>query len=279
MRHLIGIMQGRLVSPYLGRIQAFPKDNWRLEFGRAKDAGLDFVEWIFESFGLDQNPLVTADGRAEMRRLASDNGVTVRSICADYFMEYPLIRCNGVDLKQRVSVLKSLIEHASSLGLLYIILPFVDSSAFRSADETESFVALMRSELLPFAQRCDIELHLETSLPPSAISKMLEQLTSPHFMMNYDSGNSSSLGYRPSEEFAAYGHRIGSVHIKDRLLGGTTVALGAGSADFDSLFTEMKAHKYDRSFVLQVARGDVGGEVDHAIRNRQWLERRLDDGS
>ena len=35
--------------------------------------------------------------------------------------------------------------------------------------------------------------------------------------VNYDSGNSASLGYDPTDEFAAYGERVGSVHIKDRV--------------------------------------------------------------
>jgi sugar phosphate isomerase/epimerase len=37
------------------------------------------------------------------------------------------------------------------------------------------------------------------------------------------------------EEFAAYGERVGSFHIKDRVRGGKTVPLGQGDTDFASL--------------------------------------------
>ena len=47
--------------------------------------------------------------------------------------------------------------------------------------------------------------------------------------VNYDSGNSASLGYRPRDEFAAYGSRVGSVHLKDRRLGAGTAPLGRGT--------------------------------------------------
>ena len=46
---------------------------------------------------------------------------------------------------------------------------------------------------------------------------MLNALPHPVIKVNYDSGNSASLGYSVTEEFAAYGNRIGSIHIKDRL--------------------------------------------------------------
>ena len=41
----VGIMQGRLVPPVDGRIQAFPAENWKDEFELASDAGLACIEW------------------------------------------------------------------------------------------------------------------------------------------------------------------------------------------------------------------------------------------
>jgi len=82
---------------------------------------------------------------------------------------------------------------------------------------------------------------------------------------NWDSGNSSGLGYIASEEFAAYGERIGSVHIKDRrskFAGGiATMPLGTGSADFDDVFAAMQSIHYNRGITLQVARGTDDDEA------------------
>jgi hexulose-6-phosphate isomerase len=91
--------------------------------------------------------------------------------------------------------------------------------------------------------------------------------------VNYDSGNSSSLGYAPREEFAAYGERVGSVHIKDRLLGASTVPLGTGDADFAGLAEGLRKVAYKGDFILQVARGTSGDEVAWARQNREFVLR------
>ena len=89
---------------------------------------------------------------------------------------------------------------------------------------------------MPFAEETGVELHLETSLGPAEFAKLLDGIPHPKLKVNYDSGNSASLGYAPADEFAAYGDRIGSVHIKDRVLNGGTVPLGTGDTDFPALF-------------------------------------------
>jgi L-ribulose-5-phosphate 3-epimerase len=93
--------------------------------------------------------------------------------------------------------------------------------------------------------------------------------------VNFDSGNSASLGYDVREEFANYGTRIGSVHIKDRVRGGGTTPVGKGNADFDALFECLDAIHYAGDFVLQVARGTAGDEVNWARANREFVVRHL----
>ena len=55
VRHRIGVMQGRLSPPRGGRIQSFPVDTWREEFGLARQAGLDCIEWIYEMEAAENN--------------------------------------------------------------------------------------------------------------------------------------------------------------------------------------------------------------------------------
>jgi hexulose-6-phosphate isomerase len=100
---------------------------------------------------------------------------------------------------------------------------------------------------------------------------LLEWLHDSRFRINYDSGNSASLGYRPREEFAAYGARIGSVHVKDRVLGGGTVPLGEGNTDFASFFDCLGRVNYTGDFTLQVARGVAGDEVNWARHSLDFV--------
>jgi L-ribulose-5-phosphate 3-epimerase len=93
--------------------------------------------------------------------------------------------------------------------------------------------------------------------------------------VNYDSGNSASLGYDVGRELAAYGTRIGSVHVKDRIRGGSTVPLGSGDADLTALFEGLAGLRYQGDYVLQVARGEDGNEVQWARQNRELLVQQL----
>jgi L-ribulose-5-phosphate 3-epimerase len=263
----VAVMQGRLLPPVGGRLQAFPAERWRDEFPLAAQAGATAIEWIYELPNRDRNPLCTDDGVAEMRRLASRHSVDVASVCADYFMEQPLIRCTRREQSARVQHLSWLIGRCSSAGIRRIVLPFVDQSAIENeADEAAIVEAL--SAVADAAAGLGIELHLETALNPERFRSLLDRLPQAVIKANYDSGNSAALGYLPLEEFEAYGDRIGSVHVKDRVRGGGTVPLGDGDADLETVFRCLRTWNYAGDVVLQVARGAAGREVDwiHHIR-------------
>jgi hexulose-6-phosphate isomerase len=269
----IGIMQGRLTPPVCGRIQAYPVDNWRDEFARARTASLSSIEWIYETYGRERNPLCTDEGIAEIAALAGQHRISVRSVCADYFMEEPLVRADGAALERRMAHLQWLIGRCRAAAIERIVLPFVDASEIRSAEEETALVDIL-SAAQRVASAADVEIHLETSLAPARFAAFLARLPDP-VRVNYDAGNSASLGYRPAEEFAAYGARIGSVHVKDRLRGGTTVPLGAGSADFPAVFAGLRRIDYGGDLILQVARDAAGGEVEWARHNREFVEAAL----
>jgi hexulose-6-phosphate isomerase len=114
-------------------------------------------------------------------------------------------------------------------------------------------------------------LHLETSLDPRRFHSLLAKLPHPYLKANYDAGNSASLGYDVLEEIAAYGERIGSVHIKDRIRGGGTVPLGSGDANIPALLSELFRIGYKGDFVMQIARGEAGKELGWIRQNRELV--------
>jgi hexulose-6-phosphate isomerase len=266
-------MQGRLVPPEAGRFQSFPRAGWREEFPRAAQAGLDSIEWIYDVFGESQNPLASDSGIAEMHALADLNGVVVASVCADYFMDRPITRADGSELREILARLHWLVGRCSKAGIERIVLPFVDASQMRDAQDRDNVVDVLHN-LVPIAQRESVEIHLETDLAPADFASLLGRIEHPAVKVNYDSGNSASLGFLPALEFAAYGPRIGSVHIKDRLLGGGTVALGCGCADLEAVFAGLRELAYRGDYILQVARGEPGGEVTLAASNRLYVLKR-----
>ena len=273
----IGIMQGRLLPPRLGRIQAFPGPRWREEFPLASQAGLDCIEWIHDVEDAEQQEanLLTSDGGiAEIRRLSERWGVAVRSVCADYFMTKRLIAADGSADLESAARLKWLLGRAATLGVRYIVLPFVDCSSLQSAGECQTLAHLL-SELTPATERTGVELHLETDLPPEQLSSLLSGLSHPLVRANYDIGNSASLGRDPAVELGLIGPWLGSVHVKDRVRGGGTQRLGSGDADFPLCLRLIQETGFRGPLILQAAREDSISEVELATRNRQFVEQQL----
>jgi hexulose-6-phosphate isomerase len=158
-------------------------------------------------------------------------------------------------------------ERCRRLGAERITLPFVDASRIDTDAELDDVVfALNRT--LQRAEETGLEIHVESSLSPERFAELLERLPSTLLKVNYDSGNSSSLSYDPRAEFSAYGERVGSVHIKDRLKGGGTVPLGTGDADLPAVFSCLRQVAYAGDIIMQVARDVPGDEVAWAKRNR-----------
>lgn len=255
-------MQGRLSTPYEGRIQCFPRDTWEDELALAPTIGLNSIEWIYDLFGDGVNPIETDDGINLIKTLAHQHRVKISSVCADWFIDKPLIGVTPAESISAFERLEWLLGRGRLLKISRIVLPFVDNSAINTTTEIAEAKQTI-SKLLPLLHESAVEVHLETSLNPTTFAEFLDELKDPMVRVNYDIGNSASLGYNPREEFAMYGHRIGSIHIKDRTLYGGTVPLGTGDADFGTVFDELARLRYRGPFILQVARGEPGDEIDY----------------
>ncbi len=279
-----GVMQGRLSPPEDGRFQSFPRQGWRDEFAKAKAVGFSYIEWIHDGYdgwtaGADKgaNPIFTPEGLAEFDVLKHEHGIATLALCGDWFMDFPLIRCTPDEQKAREEHLHELIPIAARIGAFRIVLPFVDNSRMITEGEKDQVIEVLE-RALPLADEHDVELHLEADFSPMDFAAFLARV--PHHMLkvNWDSGNSSGLGYVATEEFAAYGDRIGSVHIKDRYRkpegGIETRPLGTGSADFDNVFKAIRSIGYTGGLTLQVARGAPSDEVNFLRTQLDFIRQR-----
>ena len=270
----VGIMQGRLVPPLGGRIQAFPRERWRDEFALARNVGFDALEFIFDAddaAAVQGHPLLEEDC-STIRSLVERSGVAVSTICADYFIRHPVHGADRGDAERSVALLERLIANTRDLGVTDIVLPCVDESSFRDDHDRASFVR----GLAPVLDRCDalgVNLALETDLPPKEFVDLLETMRGHRVTVNYDVGNSASLGYEPVDEWAAYGDRVSSVHVKDRLRGGSTVPLGSGAVDFERFFSTARQHGYRGLFLIQGARG--ADDIETARRYKTFVDQHL----
>jgi L-ribulose-5-phosphate 3-epimerase UlaE len=253
-------MQGRLLPKYKSRYQAFPINTWANEFEIAKSCGFDLIEFIFDFNDAESNPLLSTSGIDEINFLINKTGVSVKTICADYFMEAPLHSTNVSVVEKSRKILIALLHSVSRLNITNVIIPCVDNSSLNDVMAMNRFVIEI-NKLIPLIESYNINLSLETDLAPKPFKDLLSQFKSKNITVNYDIGNSASLGFDSDEELEAYGHWITDVHIKDRLLGGPSVLLGEGDANFHKFFEKLKKYSYDGPFIMQAYRDDEGVEI------------------
>jgi L-ribulose-5-phosphate 3-epimerase UlaE len=256
----IGLMQGRLLPKYKTRYQAHPIGYWQGEFSIAKKLGFSCIEFIYDYNDHEQNPLYSAEGITAIQKVVKDTGVGVRSVCADYFMEAPLHHIDSEIANASTVILEQLIHNCSKIGINDIVLPCVDQSALKNSDDKKRFV----DQLLPLQEileQSSINISLETDLSPEEFAELLYCFSSPRVTVNYDTGNSASLGYNLKDEFACYGNRISDIHIKDRILGGGSVLLGTGNTNFDTFFEAFASMNYHGPIIMQAYRDDEGVSI------------------
>ena len=230
---------------------------WQDEFALAANLGLDCIEFILDYNDAAHNPLLTQEGRKQIKFLSDQTGVRVISVCADYFMEAPLHAEDDQEVEKSMCILRQLQDASVELGVRDIVIPCVDQSSIQKKRLRDRFQEVL-AEIIPKAEQSDVNLSLETDLNPPQFAELLNKLDSKQVTLNYDIGNSASRGYNPIEELAAYGERISDIHIKDRTLGGGSVKLGTGDADIPGFFKLLERFDYRGPFIMQVYR-DVEG--------------------
>ena len=118
---------------------------------------------------------------------------------------------------------------------------------------------------------CNMRIAFESDYPPSTLLEFIEEFDKEFVGINYDTGNSASLGYDVNEEFKKYGNRIINIHIKDRILNGTTVRLGHGDTHFTDVFKQLSQIDFNGNYILQTARSKEGKHFEELENNLLFL--------
>ena len=263
-------MQGRLLPKYKGRYQAHPVGTWQQEFMIARSCGLDLIEFIFDYEDADKNPLLYEGGTDEILSLVNFSNVNNKTICADYFMEAPLHSENDEISYKSLCMLKKIMISAKLIGVSDIVIPCVDQSALKTSRDIDVFISTV-NKIVADLDELNLNLSLETDLPPIEFLNIINSFDSKNITINYDIGNSASLGYDPVEELTLYGDKITDIHIKDRVIGGDSVLLGEGDAMFNIVFSELRKIGYKGPLIMQAYRDDQG--IDVFKKQLQWVKK------
>ena len=274
MSDRIGFLQGRLSPLTEGRIQAFPWSSWRTEFPLGERNGFRLMEWTLDQHRLHENPLLDPAGQAEISTLSQGYGLAIPSLTGDCFMQEPFWKAQG---NQRGSLQRdflAVIQACAASGVAMVIVPLVDNGRLESIEQEDTLVAFLLQQSR-FLEEEGVQVVFESDYDPAELSRFIQRLDPALFGVNYDIGNSAALGFNPAEEITAYGCCVRSVHVKDRMLGGDTVPLGLGMADFEAVFGALHQVGYTGNYILQTARAADGDHENVLCRYRdmtaEWV--------
>lgn len=276
MKNRIGFMQGRLSPPVDGKIQAFPASCWQAEFESAERNGFSLLEWTLDQDGLYDNPLLTVAGQAEINRLCQAHGIAILSLTGDCFMQSPFWKARGPVQEALLQDFRAVARACSAVGIVMMVVPLVDNGRIENREQEDLLVDMLQKESA-LLSALGVKVVFESDFGPEELARFIARLDPARFGVNYDIGNSASLGMDHVAEIAAYGERILNVHIKDRILGGTTVPLGTGNAQFDQVFPALARSGYQGTYILQTARASDGKHAEVLCRYRDmaldWIKR------
>ena len=263
----IGFIQGRLVKKVFDRIQAFPLSSWKDEIKIAIDNHFNIMEWTIDYDFFYENPIFKEEDR---NYFLEKKDFQIKSITLDFSMHVPFWKCVGSMKNEVIKRHLELIENISATNIEILVLPLVDNGSIENKEQEESLIKGL-DIISKSLEKYNKKIAFESDYKPKDLKRLINKFDPNIYGINYDTGNSASLGYLVDDEIESYGNHIINVHIKDRLYKGTTVPLGMGSFDFKFFFNKVKQLDYDGNFILQTARDD-SNHIEALNKNRKYIE-------
>lgn len=268
---MIGIMQGRLSPMIDGKIQAFPMETWIDEFSLAKDIGFTHIEWTLDHFNLFDNPLFHSVD--EIISLKSDTGIQIDTLTYDAGMQTPLVQAGKIQTVE-VDTIKKVIEQSKKVGIKILVLPLVDNSSMKNGDDVK-YIEIF-SELQTEVLGDGFRIAIESDLQPKRLHSFFTQIRSENIGLNYDTGNSASLGFDFESEMDLLREFIMNIHLKDRKKNGGTVRFGEGNAPLRTQVNYFREYIPEVLNVIQGARSFAGDDVGAASDYLKFIKECLD---
>lgn len=271
----LGVMQGRLTPPTSGPWQFFPYD-WRAEFEKARELGLNEIEIVYCGHPDKTHPLFRNSG-LEIRKFADDAGIKVSHILADFFLENPSVALRNTPWFDRLA------DSAVVLGAKSIELPIIEATSIWEHQENRMHEGCRKatfdfiSKCLELAGSRGLAIGLEMDLKPDIALEFISSFNNERLWYALDIGNSAGAGFSIKDEMTLF-EKIKNIHLKDRPRGGFSVPFGQGSVNFTELFDFLGKNAYSGSLTLQPVRMD-GKDDFWWIHEQLSFVRRLLNGS
>jgi hexulose-6-phosphate isomerase len=235
----LGIIQGRLLPPVGGKIQEFPKDNWKEEFDILTKIDLEHIEFI-----------VTKDSFFEFTNLTlKDYSNRISAICCDNLIDEQFYKLDFLTTQ-----LVPICEIAKRDGIQNINIPLLEQSTL-----TENNFSEFSKNILEISNRYDLNFNFEIESPVEVSLSLVNLSYSFYFI--YDTGNLNYIGVDHRNYIQRIIPKIKQVHLKDRDASGSH-SPGNGTTDFNLIFELLRGFNFSGQFTIQTKRGDSGLEFE-----------------
>lgn len=274
----IGFMQGRLSNMVNNQIQSFPWETWQDEFKLAESINLKLMEWTLDYKDLKKNPLIDKSKHLTIKNNCVKNEIKINSLTGDCFMQCPFWKSEGKEQAYLKEIFKLVFYSCVSNKIQIIVLPLVDNGSIESSFQERELINFLISQY-EYLKKYKIQIAFESDFSPKRLASFIKNFPSSNFGINYDVGNSASMGFEPQKEFEEYGSRIINVHIKDRKKNGSTVPLGHGDANFDEVFKLLFFNNYKGNFILQTARCTKNDHIGVLDKYKKFVYKLIKDNT
>lgn len=255
-------MQGRLSKSLTGKIQEFPINSWEKEFELANVLGLRAIEWTLDYAYFKSNPLFNLIEQTNIRYLQDRFSIKIPSITLDCFVEAPFYKHNELTgLASDIDDLLWINKNLQNTDVKILVLPVVAESGVFNKIYLSNLIKCLNGIEKELA-KTKRQIAIECEFDISSIATLLSELNPDYFGINFDMGNSASLGHNPEEELSVCSGRLLNIHIKDRLLAGHTVKLGTGDVNFKKIADLLGDQGYAGNMILQAARDFESDETE-----------------
>jgi L-ribulose-5-phosphate 3-epimerase len=233
----LGIIQGRLLPPVNGKIQEFPKDNWKEEFDILDEIGLNHIEFIVtkESF-FDFTNLSLKEYSNRISAICCDNLIDEEFYKLDFLTEQLIPIC----------------ELAKRDGIKNINIPLLEQSSLK-----EHNFQKFSKNILEISNTYNLNFNFEIESPLEASLSLVN--LSDRFYFIYDTGNLNYIKVDHKDYIENIILKISQVHLKDRDIDGSHYP-GSGTTNFKLIFDLLRNYNFSGPFTIQTKRGGSGLE-------------------
>lgn len=241
----IGIRNGSMGFPEMADL-----------FAQAAQIGFDGVELDVRAAWEDE-PVMSAEGRAEITRLSEETGVEVPSLCIGALWQYSPAATDDAVLDHSREIIDAAIEAAADLGCGWILVPVTPAEEEISHAECQDRWVREMQRAAPPAEQAGVKLCLENvgrgcGKSAEDLLALVERTAHPAVLTYYDIGNACAFGHDAVEEIRALAEVIGVVHIKDR----DADLLGQGIVDIPLCVETLREVDYDGWMILETPATD-----------------------